>query len=364
MNIVIDIVKSKSSYELNNDYFHQTFSFVAKNHPSHQFIFLTDKNFNIPVEPAENIRYIQIKPVSKILRTYWYSVKLPGFLHNLKTDYFFSQKTIFNRKIKATQFLYVESADNIRLLKKRTQKAIGNHSTEDKFHVIVPNDYIKDQVEKIFHPQHSLILTIPPGIGEKTDELSYIEKESKKKTYTNDCEFFFFDANGSSPETIKEILRGFSVFKKWQKSSMKMLILNGDTQEDGLHSMLSNYKYKEDVVCLNTANADLQRKIIGSAYAAIVLPDEQKIYWTMQTGISIGTVLILPNHDYFRSNFSDFALYAEKTPKSVAEKLMQLYKDEALKNELSMNGKKFFEQYTDQANLLWNGILQLNKDKR
>ncbi|MBU3715183.1 MAG: hypothetical protein FGM46_09605 [Ferruginibacter sp.] len=357
MNIVIDIVKSKSSYELNNDYFHQTFSFVAKNHPSHQFIFLTEKNFNIPVEAAKNIRYIQIKPVSNILSTYWYSVKLPGFLHNLKTDYFFSQKTIFNRKIKATQFLYVESADHIRLLKKSSQKVIGNHSAENKFHIIVPNDFIKNQVEKIFHPHHNLVFTIPPGIGEKTDELSYIEKESKKKTYTNDCEFFFFDANGSSPETIKEILRGFSVFKKWQKSSMKMLILNGDTQENGLHSMLSNYKHKEDVVCLNTANADLQRKIIGSAYAAIILPDEQKIYWTMQASISMGTVLILPNHDYFRSNFSDFALYAEKTPKSVAEKLMQLYKDEELKKELSRNGQKLYKQNLFQIGLLWDQIL-------
>ncbi len=62
----------------------------------------------------------------------------------------------------------------------------------------------------------------------------------------------------------------------------------------------------------------------------------------------------------------DAALYFDATdPVSIADKLMLIYKDEELRNNLIVAGKRIQEKYNWQqsADLVWKGIEELKRQK-
>src|SRR6476469_5522058 len=87
------------------------------------------------------------------------------------------------------------------------------------------------------------------------------QKEHIKEGLTDGMEFFYTDARFATNQEIIQLLKAFSVFKKWQRSSMQLVL-----RLQFVHAIdeeLSNYKFRDDIRITQTDD------VLPAAYAIV-----------------------------------------------------------------------------------------------
>lgn len=159
-----------------------------------------------------------------------------------------------------------------------------------------------------------------------------------------------------------KLLKAFSVFKKRQQTNMK-LVLTGRLawKYESFTESLQTYKYRNDVVMTGYVPEDELVKIIGAAYS-LVYPSLLEgfgvpVLEAMQSDVPVITSV----NSSMQEIAKDAALYADATNfADIADKMMLLYKDEKLRNQLIEKGRLVATEYSwdKTANLLWNCIVK------
>ncbi len=111
-----------------------------------------------------------------------------------------------------------------------------------------------------------------PKVSELFRPLNWEESLEVKEMYSDGNDFFLVNSIGQNADYSVDILKGFSVFKKWQKSSMKILFISDNIQE--LQEKIANYKYRDDVRIINQPNEKELANVIAASYCTIHLPKE------------------------------------------------------------------------------------------
>jgi hypothetical protein len=99
--------------------------------------------------------------------------------------------------------------------------------------------------------------------------------------------------------------------------------------------------------------------LYGSAYAILFFPQEFYIPFSIADTSAFGVPLILPNAPFYKAVFEQAAVYTEPTETAISQVMMQLYKDENLRNHLiglcrQLAGNHSIENV---AGKLWQGLL-------
>jgi glycosyltransferase involved in cell wall biosynthesis len=158
------------------------------------------------------------------------------------------------------------------------------------------------------------------------------------------------------------LLKAFSIFKKRQKSNMK-LVLAGRLawKYDSFIQNLKKYKFKEDVIMLGYLSEDDLVKITGAAYALVYPSLLEGFGVPVLEAMKCNVPVITSVGSSMEEIAKDAALYADaKNFEDIAGKMMLIYKDEKMRKELIEKGKIIAAQYSWQrtAELLWQSILK------
>jgi glycosyltransferase involved in cell wall biosynthesis len=158
------------------------------------------------------------------------------------------------------------------------------------------------------------------------------------------------------------LLKAFSVFKKRQKSNLK-LVLAGRLgwKYDSFVEGLKTYKFRDDVVLLDYVDETELAKLVGSAYA-LVYPSLLEgfgvpVLEAMRSGIAV----ITSSNSSMQEIAGAAAQYADPDDfEDIADKMMLLYKDEDLRNQLIEKGKDIpaLFSWDRTAELLWKSIVK------
>lgn len=186
------------------------------------------------------------------------------------------------------------------------------------------------------------------------------EKQATKVKYTGGKEYFVYAGAIHPRKNLVNLLKAFSLFKKRQQSSMK-LVLAGRLawKYDSFVKNLKTYKYRDDVVMTGYVNEEEIRKLVGAAYA-MVYPSLFEgfgvpVLEAMQCDVPVITSL----NSSMQEIANEAALYADpESPAEIAEKMMLLYKDEKLRSQLIEKGRITGKQYNwdFSAERLWMSI--------
>jgi glycosyltransferase involved in cell wall biosynthesis len=99
---------------------------------------------------------------------------------------------------------------------------------------------------------------------------SWAEIQSIKTQYTGGKDFFIFAGDIMEEYRLFDLLKAFSVFKKWQQSNMLLLIAgNSSSYAPVLEKLLATYKYRGDVIILKNPSIVVQEKLVAAAYALL-----------------------------------------------------------------------------------------------
>ena len=319
-------------------------SFIA-HHPDKKFFVLTD----ISSEHffSKNTEILLVKPLPKnaLLKKIWWDVKLPRILKKIKTDLFISLENRCSLNTSITQAILISRKDKIK------------HACTKKAQLIVVlSESMKKQIQEKYQVEDEKITMIKPFGNKHFKPASDKEKELSKAEYSDGKEFFLYNSIFSRRENFIELLKSFSHFKKRQQSSFKLLLLT--ESNSFFEKSLTAYKYRSDVKFVG--GQDDQASITAAAYSVILPFDTNEDMITAFNSMQARVPVIATKNSVISEVAGDAILYAENEIKDIADKMMQLYKDENYRFTLIEKGGSLASTFTAEktAQLLWQSIMK------
>jgi len=187
--------------------------------------------------------FIRFRLEQKVLKT----------LKVIKAERLFSVNTVLKTPVLQSVFF-----DDVKTKKKFSSKTLQKLngifvlSESEKAFLLYHYKLDLEKIETIYGGHSKLFASIP-------DE----PKKSIKEKYTNGKEYFIYRGAIEKDRNIIQLLKAFSIFKKRQKSSMKLLLMGKLLwQNKEFDKLIGNYKYREDVVIVADASLVDEAKLL------------------------------------------------------------------------------------------------------
>ncbi len=209
-------------------------------------------------------------------------------------------------------------------------------------HIFVAENIIKEEIIKLSHIENEKITVTYYGNLAQGKNYAHLQKEHTKNELTNGYDYFLFVVDKLSNLHLIKVLKAFSIFKRWQKSSIKLVLALDDVSQNNLIEDFENYKYKDEIFFFN----DIKDGLIAASYAVINFSN-YTIGSYLFTALQNNVPLILHNNDINKTVFHNAALYVESDEKSISESMQLLYKNEIARNTMIKSGVDLLLKYDD-----------------
>ncbi|MEJ8817522.1 glycosyltransferase family 4 protein [Lacibacter sp. H407] len=349
-------------------YIEEIFSRIAIRHPEHQFYFLFDRPFDQRFVYATNIQPVIVNPQARlpILWQLWYNWKLPAVLRKIKADVFVSPDGFCSLRTKVPQCLVVHdlaflhyphfiNKPHLRFYKKYTGRFLEKAKLVVTVSAFSKNDIISHYPIK---PDKIHIAGNAPNVV--FQPLEFEEKERIKERYSAGCEYFIYTGSVHPRKNLINLLKAFSQFKKWQRSNMKLVIAGRLAwKTDEFTKLLSTFKFRNDVILTGYLEKKELAALVASAYAMVYPSFFEGFGVPPLEALQCHVPAIVSNNSAMPEVGGDAYLYIDpERVDDMAEKMLLIYKDEALRSRLIENGKKRLPQFSwdAAAEKMWSCI--------
>lgn len=335
MIIAVDI-RGSNEYQ---QFVYETFKIITAQHPDDTCLFIFDKAVDPSFIFSEKVIPVIVKQTKISL---FHQLAISALLKKYQADVLVTSKTY---NIKIPQCLVANSLTS-------------SQSFKNAAIIISHSEFFKKKIINSYKIDPDKIAVVYKGVDEAFHSIESDERERVKDEYASGNEYFLAVETMRSTNNLKNLLKAFSSFKKWQKSSMQLLLTSPD--ENTLES-LKSFKFKDEVITLNEYDKATLSKIISSAYAVVYPSSAHSVILSplevMRTGVPVITAADFTSAEFF----GDSVLYCNSEDHNdIANKMMIIYKDEMFRGELIEKGKKQTKKYSwdNSANLLWQSILK------
>jgi glycosyltransferase involved in cell wall biosynthesis len=168
---------------------------------------------------------------------------------------------------------------------------------------------------------------------------SWAQRESWKEEFARGQEYFLYATPAQASSELLTLLKGFSAFKKRQRSGMKLvLMITEGSITPALHQKLDTYKYRDDLVVLYPPDLSRLADCCAGSYA--VLTHDAFCYgWWLTGSMKCGVPMVAVHQPATIDLLGEAGVYVEAWKADLlAEAMMLLYKDEAQRRQLIEQG--------------------------
>lgn len=356
MTIAVHISTGKHEH-LSDNFNFVCFSMLAASLPDHHFIFIFNSAPNPETYLEPNCTPFILPPVLKnsLLRNYWYNYKLPGVIDKYNADACITDGPTCSFKLTIPQCMVVRGKQ-MKVAKKNVYlKRFLPALVKKAAHIFCVDEYAAESIRVKFAAATKLSL-LYPGLRNEGILLSYDEREAIKEEFTSGNEYFLYLSSDAHLEKVKIVLKAFSILKKWQKSSMQMVLVTSPPFEEVLLKELALYKYRKDI--LLTANNASFSKLIGGAHA--LLSENNNPFFDILPAMKSGVPVIVIQDEKIKNTLSA-AIETIWSEISISEKMMKLYKDESWRSEIINQGFENAAKYSweETTKTVWEVLSNL-----
>ncbi len=373
MRIVVNTrFLQKNKLEGYGYYIHELFKIITAQNPNHQFLFLFDRPFDISFIYTNNIQAKFLGPPARQVFSFkfWYDVQLTLAAKKFKADVIVTLDGFCSLTTGIPQILAVHD-----LAFKHYPKFIPKHNLwyyqlfQKKFlqkanAIVTVSAFSKDDIVKQYNIEANKITVIGNAARNIFTPINAEDKAFIKNKYAIGCEYFLFVGSIHPRKNLLQLLKAFSIFKKKQLSSMKLLVVGKLAwQQDELMEKLATYKYRNEVILLDYIAEEELAKITASAYALIYPSLFEGFGVPIIEAMQCGVPVACSNSSSMPEVAGNAALFFNPHNEiEIAEQMMLLYKDEVLRNNLIQKGfiraAKF--SWETSAQKLWQLIEQVS----
>ena len=350
-------------------FLHEILLRVTRDHPEHQFIFIFDRPFDDQFIYSDNVMAIVAGPQARhpLLWKWWYDFKVPSILRKYKADVFISTDGFCSLNTKVPQCLVIHDLAFLhfpRLLspsralyyKRYTPRFLKKAAV-----VATVSSFSKQDIVTQYKVPEEKIRIVPNAAREIFMPVSQEIKQETKNRYSEGKEYFVYVGSIHPRKNLLNLLKAFSVFKKRLKSNMKLLLVGRLAWKyKSFNESLKTYKYRQDVVLTGYLPESELVNVVGSAYGLLYPSLWEGFGLPVLEAMRSDIPVITSSHSAMQEVAGDAALFADVNNfNDIAEKMMLLYKDEGLRNELIHKGdlREQHFNWDHSAALFWKCIL-------
>lgn len=369
MRIAVNaIFLQKDQLEGYGHFANEVFSRLVKAHPGHQFIFLFDRPYDAGFVYASNVIPVMVSPPARhpLAFKWWYDVKAPLALRRYKPDVwlqcfgFCSLTTSIPQVLAIHDLAFLHYPQFIPWYHRLYYRFFTDSFLRKAKQVITVSEYTRKDIlqnyqvaDRKLHVVHSAACTF-------FQPVSFLEKENVKAGYADGREYFLFSGGIHPRKNLLNLLKAFSLFKKWQHSDMKLLVAGRLAwQYEAVLEKLKTYKYREDVVILGYLPEEQLARITASAYAMVYPSFLEGFGLPILEAMQSGVPVITSDKGSMPEVGGDAALYADPAnPDAIAKQMLALYRDENKRSALIEAGYRQAAGFSwDQtAEAVWQSI--------
>jgi glycosyltransferase involved in cell wall biosynthesis len=135
------------------------------------------------------------------------------------------------------------------------------------------------------------------------------------------------------------LLKAFTLFKKKQRSSMKLLIVGRYAwKSEAIKELIDNHPFKQDVIHYNYMQVDELCNVIGAAYALTFVSLLEGFGIPVLEALQCHVPVIVSDNSSLPEVAGNAGLYTDPNDiDDIAAKMCTLYKDEHLREQLVAN---------------------------
>lgn len=331
-----DIEQSRLLFALKN---------AALSKPINKIFLFTDCIVNaLPQNCMQVNIYPKLK--NKLLLYYWYKYKLPKLLLKYNISLFISNAGMLSSSNALQQFLFIENKSLLEqrnnFLRKRFNAAVSAAQN-----VFVTDDILAASLKKIFSDLSGKMHKLYFSVNEKNTVFNLNDVEAVKEKYTAGFEYYLFRVNVFSQTQLITVLKSFSQLKKWQKTSLRLMLLFENEIDEKLLPTFKNYKYKNEVVLVKETKENTL-SLTAAAFAYIFFGDyksSKNVYNAFSYNIPVIAADTISNNLLFKMAVT----YAAINVDSLALQLQLIYKNESYKIQLLKKATVFMTRFNSNT---------------
>lgn len=352
----------------------EIFKRIVEAHPQHEFIFLFDSPFNEDFIFTKNVTPVVVGPAARhpLLWKWWYDYKIPSILKKHKADVFVSPDGFCSLRTKVPQITVIHDLaflhrpkdiprSHLWFYKRYTPKFIK----KSKALITVSQASQQDIIEH--YPEAAGKITVAHNAARQGFQpLNWEQKQLVKEKHTESREYFLYTGSIHPRKNLVNLLKAFSIFKKWQQSEMKLVLCGRSAwKNEAFQKDLATYKYRNDVHLTGYLPDDELCAVTASAYALVYPSYFEGFGLPVAEAMQSGVPVITTKTPALMETGGDAALYAPADDiEQLAAQMMAIYKDEHLRAQQIDKGLKQAAKFSWQrsAETVWNCIQQVKID--
>ena len=234
MQIAVNaIFLQKTSLEGYGWYVQEVFKRLVNQHPEHEFIFVFDRAYDASFVFAKNVTPVVVTPAARHIFSfkYWYDIKAPKALKKFQPAVWVQPYGFCSLTTKIPQLMVVHDLAFLhfpafiswhqrwyyqRFTPKFLQKAKQ---------IVTVSEFSKQDILLHYPVQANKLSVVHGAAREGFDPLDWGSRDATKASYADGREYFLFVGGVHPRKNLMNLLKAFSLFKKWQHSNMKLLIV-------------------------------------------------------------------------------------------------------------------------------------------
>ena len=308
----------------------------AAAHTDYSFVvFATNRNFET-ANDASHISVLSLQPPKRrFLRSLWFQFFFFWKQRSVKPDLILQAAghTWLYSAVPQISFLQ-DYRNGTAVVEKSWQQMMKNAAKRCTHHLLF-DDVIASQLKEYTFASAdpisvpSLGFLLPEKWGTDADHIE------TKQVYTAGFEYLLCaDAGDLDADEMKMLLKAYAQFKKKQHTGMKLVLLGADQQNNSLAEEINSYRYRQDLIFLNTQDRLLENKLVAAAYALVDVGFSGHLRFHLLKALASEVPVIAPRLRVLQA-FSDaaFVFYDDRNMADLAMKMMLLYKDEAFRSQ-------------------------------
>lgn len=357
------------------NYAFEIISRLVQMHPKHEFVLVYDRPFNANFLAAKNVVTIQVSPPARHVAAfiYWYNVSATMALKKIKPDVWLQPYGFCSLTTKIPQLLVVHDLAFHHFPKQITwhqrwhYKYFTPQFLRKAQSIVTVSQFSKKDIEQQYPFTNNRIKVISGAARKGFEPINWEEKEQIKEAYTDGYEFFLCVGGISPRKNMMNLLKAFSLFKKWHKSNMKLVFAGRLAwQYRDFQEKLKTYKYRNDVILTGYLAEPILQQLTASAYASLYISNFEGFGLPIIEAMHCGVPVITADNSSMPEVGADAVLYANaQNPSQIAEQMQLLYKDEKLRETLIAKGFERAKLYNwdTAATAFWEEIIATVKVK-
>ncbi len=349
----------------------EVFKRLANNHPEHEFIFLFDRPYDSEFVFAPNCKPLVVGPPARhaLSFAYWYNIKAPWALRSLHPDLWIQPYGFCSLSSSIPQLLvlhdlaFLHFPGHIAWHHRWYYQMFTRSFLQKAKRVVTVSAFSKADIMQQYAIPEEKIDIVYSAARMGFQPLSWQEKESVKHGYADGREYFLFTGGIHPRKNLMNLLKAFSLFKKWQHSNMKLLVAGRLAWDyEDILVKLKTYKYRDDVVLLDYLTDEQLSKVTGAAYAMVYPSFFEGFGLPIVEAMQSGVPVITSSVSSMPEVGGEAALYADPVnPDAIAKQMLSLYKDEGLRSRKVEAGYLQAARFNwdTTAEALWKSILAM-----